>query len=176
MRADCVTLWIGDSLGRVERACLRSIARHHRVAVYCYGETRGVPDEVEVRDANQVIPANEIFFQRNGSVAAFSDRFRHELLRANAGTWVNTDIYLLRPLDMEASYLFGQQEPGLINNAVLRIPAEFRCFPPCSRCSRSERPPNGCPGDPISSRALANLSAAVSILLACRGASRGRWR
>ena len=124
MRADCVTLWIGDSLGRVERACLRSIARHHRVAVYCYGETRGVPDEVEVRDANQVIPANEIFFQRNGSVAAFSDRFRYELLRANAGTWVDTDIYLLRPLDMEASYLFGQQEPGLINNAVLRIPAE----------------------------------------------------
>ena len=117
-------MWIGDRLGPVERACLRSIARHHRVTLYSYGRARGVPGEVEWRDANQIIPASEIFFQRNGSVAAFSDWFRYELLRRDAGTWVDTDVYLLRPLDMEASYLFGEEEAGVINNAVLRLPAE----------------------------------------------------
>src|SRR5690349_7920416 len=35
--ADCVTLWIGESLGAVERACLRSVLRQgHSLALYCY--------------------------------------------------------------------------------------------------------------------------------------------
>ena len=119
----CVTLWIGEKLGPVERACLRSIMRQgHAVALYCYSSIEGVPQGVDVRDASIVLPERQIFRQQNGSVAAFSDWFRYELLRLEAGTWVDTDIYLLRPLDDTVDYLFGEEEPGVINNAVLRLP------------------------------------------------------
>jgi hypothetical protein len=122
---DCVTLWIGNALGAVERACLLSVLRQgHGLALYCYATPEGVPERVELRDANEILPRSEVFFQRNGSVAAFSDWFRYELLRRALGTWVDTDVYLLQALDTDADYLFGEEEPGVINNAVLRLPPE----------------------------------------------------
>ena len=48
----CVSLWIGESLGAVERACLRSVLRQgHRLTLYCYGAVAGVPEGVIVKDA-----------------------------------------------------------------------------------------------------------------------------
>jgi hypothetical protein len=119
----CVTLWIGDRLGPVERACLRSvIAQGHRLALYCYREPIGIPDGAEVRDASAVIPENCLIRHRNGSVAPFSDWFRYELLKQGLGTWVDTDMYLIKPLDEESEHLFGEERPGVVNNAVLRLP------------------------------------------------------
>jgi hypothetical protein len=121
----CVTLWVGDSLGAVERACLKSIMRQgHRLALYCYGEPIGIPDGVELQDASQVLPASAVIRHRRGSVAPFSDLFRYELLKRGAGTWIDTDMYLLRPLDEKAEHLFGEEKPGVINNAVLRLPQD----------------------------------------------------
>ena len=44
--------------------------------------------------------------------------------RRNAGTWVDADVYLLKPLDGERPYLFGYQDRSLINGAVLRLPPD----------------------------------------------------
>ena len=75
-----------------------------------------------MRDAAQVLPERAVFRHRSGSVALFSDWFRYELQRRGLGTWLDTDVYLLAPLEGERSHLFGEQQPGLINNAVLRLP------------------------------------------------------
>ena len=121
----CVTLWIGDSLGPVERACLRSVVRQsHGLTLYCYAEPIGIPDGVEVADASGILPESEVVRHRHGSVAPFSDWFRYELLKRGLGTWIDADMYLLRPLDEERSHLFGEERPGLLNNAVLRLPAD----------------------------------------------------
>lgn len=123
MLADCVTLWVGDSLTAVERACLRSVMRNgHALALYCYDQVDGVPQGVELRDAREILPREHIFLQRNGSVAAFSDWFRYELLRRELGIWIDTDIYLLKPLKSDGDYLFGEEERGVINNAILQLP------------------------------------------------------
>lgn len=125
MAGECATLWIGDRLGPVERACLKSVLHHgHSLALYCYRPPRGVPEGVELRDAAAILPESEIFFHASGSVAIFADWFRLELQRHGAGTWVDTDVYLLRPLDTVRPYLFGKEEEGLINNAVLRVPSD----------------------------------------------------
>lgn len=125
MPPSCVTLWIGDALGAVERACLKSVLRQgHSLALYCYRRPAGVPDGIEVRDANAIVSEANLFFHQNQSVACFSDWFRYELQKKGLGTWLDTDFYLLRPLDPDRSYLFGEEEPGLINNAVLRIPPD----------------------------------------------------
>jgi hypothetical protein len=125
-----VALWIGDTLGPVERACLRSVMRHgHNVALYCYRKPAAVPEGVELRDAGAILAESKVFAGRNGSVAAFSDWFRYELLKRALGTWLDLDVYLLRPLDAERPYLFGEEEPGLINNAILRLPPESPMIP-----------------------------------------------
>lgn len=125
MPADCVTLWIGNSLGPLERACLRSVDRcGHRITLYCYSEPEGVPDGVELRDAGDILPESEIVRHCNGSVAPFSDWFRYELMKRGLGTWIDTDLYLLGQLDEGRPYLFGEERPGVINNAVLRLPAD----------------------------------------------------
>jgi hypothetical protein len=126
----CLTLWIGDKLGPVERACMMSVLRQgHRLALYCYREPIGVPAEIELRDANQVLSEDKVFVHRSGSLAFFSDWFRYELLSRGLGTWVDADMYLLRPLDMEEDYLFGEESPGMINNAVLRLPPDSPMLP-----------------------------------------------
>lgn len=121
--ADCVALWIGPRLGSLERACLRSVIRHgHSVALYCYRKPEGVPDGVEVRDGASVLPESCVFRHRSGSFAPFSDWFRYEAQRRGLGTWVDTDIYLLAPFDLTRPHLFGEELPGVLNNAVLRLP------------------------------------------------------
>lgn len=125
MSGDCVTLWIGDAIGPVERACMRSVLRQgHGLNLYCYALPAGVPEGVEVRDAGTILPQDRFFLGSRGSVTPFSDWFRYELQRRGGGTWIDTDMYLVAPLDGSADMLFGEEKPGLINNAVLRLPPE----------------------------------------------------
>jgi hypothetical protein len=120
-----VTLWIGDTLGAVERACLTSVLRQgHNLTLYCYRRPARVPRGIEIRDAAEILPESSVFYHRNGSVAIFSDWFRYELLKRGARTWIDTDMYLLRPLDESQTHLFGEERPGFINNAVLRLPVD----------------------------------------------------
>ena len=122
---DCVTLWIGARLGPVEHACLKSVLRQgHRLALYCYDRPANVPPGVQLCDASEILPQSAVFRHHAGSVGHFSDWFRYELQRQSLGTWVDTDIYLLKPLDAARPNLFGEQSPGMINNAVLRLASD----------------------------------------------------
>ena len=139
-------MWIGDRLGPVERACLRSVVRQgHSWALYCYAPPAGIPEGVEVRDAVEILPESALFRHRSGSFALFADWFRYELLLRGLGTWVDTDVYLLAPLDGEREYLFGEQHAGLINNAVLRLPPESPMLPQLLRPFREGTAPAGLP-------------------------------
>lgn len=141
MTSHCVSLWIGDSLGPVERACLRSVMKQgHSVALYCYGSLGGIPKGVELRDASAIIPQERILRHRSGSVALFSDWFRYELQKRALGTWIDTDNYLIAPLDMTSPNLFGRQvlcRPGILPRqresiavGVLRLPADSPMLAP----------------------------------------------
>lgn len=130
MIANCVTLWIGDALGPVERACLRSVmAQGHGMALYCYSRPDGVPEGVEVRDASQIIPHEAISSPWCARADLYSDWFRYELLQRGLGTWVDADIYLIAPLDTKKPYLFGYQDASIINNAVFRTPPDSPMLP-----------------------------------------------
>ena len=127
----CVTLWIGPRLGLLERACLRSVLRQgHRLTLYCYEVPEGVPEGVEIADAGTIVPRSRVIRHRGGSASLFSNLFRYELQRRGLGTWVDADVYLLAPLDGESDYLLGCEAPGVINGAVLRLPADSPLLPP----------------------------------------------
>ena len=128
---DCVTLWIGDPLGRVERACLRSVLRQgHHVVLYVYDDVDGVPEGVEVRDAADVLPRDRIVRYPDGGVALFSNWFRYELLRRGAGTWIDTDQYLVAPIDPDRPYVFGYESDDWIAIGVLRLPPDSPVLAP----------------------------------------------
>lgn len=126
----CASLWIGPSLGVLERACLRSVLRQgHSLTLYCYRAPQGVPEGVELADAAQVLPESEVVPYRNGSYSLFSNRFRYELQRRGLGTWLDCDAYLLAPLDGENSYMIGEYEPEKLNPGVLRMPSDSPLLP-----------------------------------------------
>lgn len=125
MATDCVTLWIGDSLGALERACLKSMLRQgHSVALYCYRVPVGVPEGIEILDASAIMPQSTIRLSWAKRSDLYSDLFRYEIQKRALGTWLDLDVYLVAPLDLEKPYLFGQYEPGKVNGAVLRLPPD----------------------------------------------------
>ena len=131
MTIDCVNLWIGRSLGPIERACMKSVLRQgHSLALYCYEEVEGVPDGVEMRDAAEILPLSAIppSWVRSRS-DLYSDWFRYEIQKRGLGTWLDLDVYLVAPLDLDRPNLFGDYEPGKINGAVLRLPPDSPMLP-----------------------------------------------
>jgi len=125
-----VTLWVGDTLGPVERACLRSVVRQgHRIALYCYREPGGIPEQVEVRDASEILPLDRVPKSWFDRADLYSDWFRYELLKRGLGTWVDTDVYLLAPLKADQPYLFGLEGRDHLNNAILRLPPDSPLLP-----------------------------------------------
>src|SRR5262245_41766923 len=124
-------LWIGPALGPLERACMNSVRRQgHRLVLWCYEEPRHVPDGVELADAAEILPRHRLIRHRSGSVSLFSNLFRYELQRRGLGTWLDCDVYLLKPLDGESPYLLVEEVPGTINSAVLRTPPDSPLLPP----------------------------------------------
>src|SRR6185503_20409471 len=121
----CNMLWIGPALGPVERACMRSVMRQgHHIVLWSYDPPRNIPEGVELRDAAAVVPPYRIIHHQNGSVSLFSNLFRYELQRQGRGTWLDCDVYLLKPLEEEEPYLLAEYEPGQIMSGVLRAPAD----------------------------------------------------
>lgn len=136
------TLWIGPALGAVERACLRSALRQgHPVRLWCYQPPTGVPDGVELAEAASVVAESRIIRHANGSPALFSNLFRYELQRQGLGTWIDADLYLLRPLEVAGSYLFGREEGGTINTAALRLPPDSPLIEPLTAIFDEDRVP-----------------------------------
>jgi hypothetical protein len=123
--ADCVTFWIGDSLGAIERACMKSMLRQgHSVALYCYGTPAGLPSGVKTFDASSILPRTSIPSSWSNRSDLYSDWFRYEIQKLALGTWLDLDVYLVAPLDLERPYLFGEYEPRKLNGAVLRLPPD----------------------------------------------------
>ena len=113
--------WDGAPLPPLAWACMRSfIERGHRLRVFSYGDL-AIPSGAVLEDARKVIrhkPAKD----GNLTIAAFSDLFRYHLLHKYGGWWVDTDVYCLTPELPPEPYAWAEQEPGVINGAILRFP------------------------------------------------------
>lgn len=127
-----VSFWHGP-MSWLERLSLVSYRNHgHSVALYAYQMPEELPEGIEWRDAEAVLPRTElVFYKGKGTPAVFSDRFRVQLMRMGAGIWSDCDVYCLAPLKGLGETILSYErapsffEPkGSINGAVMRLPPD----------------------------------------------------
>jgi hypothetical protein len=116
--------WHGEPLSRMEALSMASFLKNgHAVDLYVYEEPASVPAGVRLMDAHQILSPDLIFrHRRTGSLAAFADWFRYQLLLERGGLWADTDVVCLQPFSFPDPVVFGWADQ-YVNNAVLSLPA-----------------------------------------------------
>jgi cytochrome P450 len=112
--------WHGGPLPLYAWPCIRSfVDQGHTVRLYAYGPLE-MPPGVLAADARAILPSEEI--GRCKSIEAFGDVFRYELLFREGGWWADVDVVCLTDRLPEARYAWAEEEPGVINGAILKFP------------------------------------------------------
>jgi hypothetical protein len=134
MRPEIVTFWHGP-LDRLRRTCLRSqVAAGHNVTVYSFEPLAGLPDGVGNAEAEAILP--HAFSEklrppqpdgrwRDWTTLQFSDFFRMRLMAQRAGLWLDADVLLLKPVEIDpAEPFFAWERPRQLGNSVLYLPPD----------------------------------------------------
>ena len=129
-----VTFWQGP-LDRLRHTCLRSqVAAGHKVTIYSFDPIPGLPDGVGNADAEAVLPhsfserlrpAQPDGSWRDWTTLQFSDFFRMRLMAQGAGLWLDADLLLLRPIEIDPQKpYFAWERPRQLGNSVLYLPSD----------------------------------------------------
>jgi hypothetical protein len=134
MLPNVVTFWHGP-LDPLRQLCLRSqVAAGHKVTVYSFDPIAGLPTGVGNAEAEAILP--HAFSERlrppepDGSwrdwtLLQFSDFFRVRLMRERAGLWLDADVLLLKPVEIDpAKPYFAWERPRQLGNSVLYLPPD----------------------------------------------------
>src|SRR3974390_954607 len=134
MLPEIVTFWHGP-LDRLRQTCLRSqIAAGHKVTVYSFGTIPGLPEGVGNAEAEAILPhafseklrpAEPDGCWRDWTILQFSDFFRMRLMANRAGLWLDADVLLLRPIEMDPTRpYFAWERPRQLGNSVVYLPSD----------------------------------------------------
>jgi hypothetical protein len=136
MRPDVVTFWHGP-LDALRCVCLKSqIAAGHKVTVYSFDPLPGLPDGVGNAEAEPILP--KAFAERlrpqpaDGTwnpwtMVQFADFFRMRLMaqRIAPNLWLDTDVLLLKPIEIDPAKPYFAWEPHRrLGNSVLYLPSD----------------------------------------------------
>jgi hypothetical protein len=134
MRPEIVTFWHGP-LDALRLTCLRSqVAAGHKVTIYSFEPLGPLPDGVGNAEAEAILP--HAFAERlrptgpdgvwrDWTLLQFSDFFRMRLMAQGAGLWLDADVLLLKPVEIDpAKPYFAWERPRQLGNSVLYLPAE----------------------------------------------------
>lgn len=104
------SLWIGDKLSIMEILCLKSFIKNNIIVhLYIYDNISNIPNNVIIKDANEILPKDDIFEYKGGGVSAFSNVFRYKLLYEKGGIWVDMDMFCIKPFNISANYAFSSE-------------------------------------------------------------------
>ena len=116
-------LWHGPPMGAVRQACLSSfVDMGHAFDLYVYEEVE-VPDGVNLCDANDIIPFEDItWYSDPGSdkrdISPFSDVFRFKLLSDRGGWWSDVDTVCLSRDIPPVVHAWAQEKPEFQPHAL----------------------------------------------------------
>jgi hypothetical protein len=132
MRPEIVTFWHGP-LDALRRLCLSSqVAAGHNVTVYSFEPLAQLPEGVGNAEAEAILP--RAFAERlrptgpdgvwrDWTTLQYSDFFRMRLMAQNAGLWLDADVLLLKPVEIDPTKpYFAWERPRQLGNSVLYLP------------------------------------------------------
>src|SRR3989440_6529627 len=133
MQPEVVTFWHGR-LDRLRLTCLRSqLAEGNKVIVYSFDPIAGLPEGVVNAEAEAILP--HAFSEklrppqpdgswRDWTTLQFSDFFRMRLMAESAGLWLDADVLLLKPVEIDlAKPYFAWERRRQLGNSVLYLPS-----------------------------------------------------
>src|ERR1700689_968707 len=134
MRPEVVTFWHGP-LDALRLTCLRSqVAAGHKVTVYSFEPLGPLPDGVGNAEAEAILPHSFVEklrptgpdgVWRDWTILQFSDFFRMRLMAESAGLWLDADVLLLKPVEIDpAKPFFAWERPRQLGNSVLYLPSD----------------------------------------------------
>jgi hypothetical protein len=132
MLPDVVTFWRGP-LDRLRQTCLHSqVAAGHAVTVYSFDPIPGLPDGIRNAEAEAILPqafsaklrpAQPDGSWRDWTTLQFSDFFRMRLMAQGAGLWLDADVLLLKPVEIDPQKpYFAWERRRQLGNSVLYLP------------------------------------------------------
>jgi glycosyl transferase-like sugar-binding protein len=170
------SLWIGSRLSSMEQLCICSFLRQgHPFHLYAFGPLENVPEGTELKSAEEILPASEVFTYRRGrgkgNPSAFSNLFRYKLLLERGGWWSDLDVVCLQRLEFTAEHVLGCQrrpdrEPA-VNVGLVRAPAGSplmrRCYERAAALDKSQAK-WGDLGPGVARRALRDVDVSAELL------------
>jgi hypothetical protein len=134
MRPEIVTFWHGP-LDALRTLCLKSqVAAGHKVTVFSFEPLGSLPEGVGNAEAEAILP--RAFAERlrqtgpdgkwrDWTTVQYSDFFRMRLMAQQAGLWLDADVLLLKPVEVDpAKPYFGWERPRQLGNSVLYLPPD----------------------------------------------------
>jgi len=109
------SVWIGESLSLLEQLTIKLLQSHgHEVHLWAYDKIENVPNNVILRNADEILPISSIFKYTGfplsaipkggvGSLSHWSDQFQLKLLAERGGIYTQLDVAYLEPLDLHFS-------------------------------------------------------------------------
>ena len=131
------SLWIGKELSMMESLCINSyLGNGHEFHLYLYDPVDHVPEGTTIKDANEIIPRDEVFKDIFGSYANFANKFRFTLLYEKGSWWVDMDTVCLKPFDFTENYIFSSESSDpyhrvLVNNTYMKSPPRAKFLKDC---------------------------------------------
>ncbi|MCI5142062.1 MAG: hypothetical protein D3909_10145, partial [Candidatus Electrothrix sp. ATG1] len=115
---------VGDTLSEMEKLCLASFQHYdHTVQLYVYEPPAGVPNGIELMDAEKVLPRRSIFkYKDRDTYAGFANLFRYKLLLEKGGIWIDMDMICLNPFIFQEPYVFASENPHGVTNSMIKVP------------------------------------------------------
>lgn len=107
-------MWIGEELSLFEQLSIFSFLKNgHKYVLYTYEDVKNIPEDVEVRNGNEILDGKYISEIKDGmsltqGYSTFSNWFRYTLLYKLGGWWADLDMVCLKPLDFKSPYVFSQ--------------------------------------------------------------------
>ena len=131
------SLWIGTKLSNLEILTIKSFIKNNiDFILYTYKPIVNLPNDVIIKDGNEILPESEIFAYQTGkgkgSFSAFSNIFRYKLLYDKGGIWVDMDLVCIKYFELSNPYVFASeindQKKSNVASCFIKAPEKSEIF------------------------------------------------
>ena len=109
-------------------SCFSFIENGTSLHLYTYSQSLQVPKGVILKDANSIIPHNELILDKDGGYSFAFNLFKYKLLYKNGGWWVDLDTFCLKQFNFNKKMVFSSKrlfdKRISVDDTILKVNAQ----------------------------------------------------